>query len=67
MADDRLKIGRKVRSKLFRHQNFFYLPTPKIHDFNLEKHTPQKGPFFWGEGGPKKRPVNLDVTYAANY
>ena len=59
MADDRLKISRKVRSELFCHQIFFYLPTSKIHDFNLAKHPPpQKMPFFGG-GSQKIRPVNL--------
>jgi hypothetical protein len=40
MADGSLQIGWKVWSKLFSHQILFYLPKPKIHDFNLEKHTP---------------------------
>ena len=33
-----------VTKKTFRPLN------SKIHDFNLEKHTPQKGPFFGGGG-----------------
>jgi hypothetical protein len=64
MADDRLKIVRKVWSKLFFDQNFFYLPTQKIHDFYLEKHPPaQKRLFFLG-WAQKIRPVNLEVTWA---
>ena len=60
MADGRLKIGRKVRSKLFCHQKKIWSPNSKIHDFNLEKHTPQKGPF----GGWIWRPYNCNVTCA---
>ena len=48
MTDGWLKIVRKVRSKRFCQQSFFHFPKPKIHDFNLEKHTPQKK-VFWGE------------------
>jgi hypothetical protein len=58
MADGGLKIGRKVRSKLFCHQIFFYLPKPKIHDFNLEKHPP-KSPFFLKGGVAKNVPLIL--------
>ena len=65
MADDWLTISRKVRSKLFCLQIFFYLPTSKIHDFNLAKHTPQKA-LFLGGGVRKIRPVNLEVTCAEN-
>jgi hypothetical protein len=48
--------------------NFFYLPEPKIHNFNLEKHTPKNRRFFcccclFFGGGCKKRPVNLEVSW----
>jgi hypothetical protein len=44
---------------------FCYLPKEKIHDFNLEKHTPEKkSPFFLEGERVKKRPINLKVYWA---
>ena len=56
------KIGRKVQSKLFCHQKFFGPPNSKIHDFNLQRHTPPKGSF--GGGGWIRRPYNCNVPCA---
>jgi len=67
MSDGRLKIDRKVRSKLFCHPTIFWPPNSKIHYFNLEKHTPpKKRPFFWGGGSIIWRPYNCNVTCAVN-
>jgi hypothetical protein len=61
MAAGRLKIGRKVRLKPFRHKNCFYLAKPKIPDFNLEKHTPQQKNSLLFCGGVGGRPFNFKV------
>ena len=50
MADGRLKIGRKVRSKLFCHQNFFDRQTQKFMILIYKNIPPQTGPFRGGGG-----------------
>ncbi len=57
MADGRVKIGRKVRSKLFCHQKKFSPTNSKIHDFNLEKHNPPPlKKAIWGGGSKLTSP-----------